>query len=141
MDLRVVVGEESMRAVQRLLLKADAERQKADDASKRSEDYERKAAMLCEHPDAGMREYKPEYGAPWVICLSCGYAEEAWGVGTWKLRYYGANYSSRPRIEFVAFLEARRVMMSQREIEHGMICVPSHGKPKDRAKCDGVCKG
>ena len=100
-----------------------------------------KTAMVtkCEHPqDSIRRQWESGHGAPWLICLSCGYAEEGWGIGYWKLqdKQHVLDYPSIPWREFS---DRRTVFRTQRQIVHEKIHVESHKEPEDMFQCNG-CK-
>lgn len=82
--------------------------------------YARKAALIqktvakCKHPIQWVHELKytdSGDGRPWLICTDCGYTEEGWGCGYYKLKH--ADTHKQARISFEDWLEIRTVVMSQ----------------------------
>lgn len=125
-----------------LLKEADAERRRGRALLERAENLEKKAADFCPHPNGQIREnWARRSGPPWVICLACGYSEEGWGIGGFKLPSGYIDHMPIPEISSDELMHRRRFFRTQEAISHEKICVPSHGKPVDRSKCDGVCHG
>lgn len=128
--------------VSEILLEADAERRRGRSLLDRAENLEKRAADLCPHPKDKIREnWKPGSGPPWVICLECGYSEEGWGIGGFKLPSGYIDHMPIPEIGRDELMRRRRFFRTQEDISHEKICVPHHGKPAERSRCDGVCCG
>lgn len=73
----------------------------AEAFEKASESLFKKALKKCRHPRAYVLEgeYEPAgtFGsadAPFRVCTLCGYAEEGWGCGYWKLNFNGADFTN-----------------------------------------------
>lgn len=94
----------------------------------------------CVHPKERIREFREDRCAPWTVCLECGYAEEGWGVGGWKLPSGYIDHMPIPSISHVAFHKARTVFRTQRQIVHEKIHVNIHGENKDTVLCK-ACGG
>lgn len=128
-----------MKQVKKALLEADGDLRRGQALINNASKMEKKAADLCSHPKGQIRRtWESGNGPPWTICLLCGYAEEGWGVGEWKLPSY-IDHMPIPSIGRNELMKKRRFFRTQMDISHEKICVPHHGKPKDRSKCDGSC--
>lgn len=77
----------------------------------------------CDHPLEALVEgdfkaagYITYAQPPFYVCRNCGYAEEQWGAGLWKLGKFGydARVPSLPRN--VAMKYIRGTMKSQRDL-------------------------
>lgn len=130
----------NMKTVKDILGEADADDRRGRSLLKHASELERKAADLCPHPKDELREGRGS-GPPWTICLLCGYAEEGWGIGGWKLPGGYIDHMPIPRISEDLLMRRRRFFRTQADISHETICVLHHGKPKERVTCDGVCGG
>lgn len=94
----------------------------------------------CIHPAEKLREFREDRCAPWTVCLECGYAEEGWGIGGWKLPSGYIDHMPIPPISHVEFYKARTVFRTQRQIVHEKIHMKSHGEPKDMVLCKGCAR-
>lgn len=127
------------KTVEKILLEADADDRRGRSLLKHASELERKAADLCPHPKDEIRQSLGSCIPSWTICLLCGYAEEGWGIGGWKLPSGYIDHMPIPSISQDELMERRRFFRMQADISHETICVPHHGKTKDKEKCDGVC--
>lgn len=126
--------------VQDTLKEADAARVRGRALLEKAHDLEKQASELCPHPKSEIREsWEKGSGPPWTICLLCGYSEEGWGIGGWKLPSAYIDHRPVATIDRDELMRRRRFFRTQRDISHEKICVPAHQKPADMAKCDGVC--
>ena len=96
---------------------------------------ERAMVKTCVHPKEKIREMREERCAPWTICLECGYAEEGWGIGGWKLPSGYIDHMPIPSISYREFHKARTFFRSQRLIVHEKIHVKAHGENRDTVLC------
>lgn len=127
--------------VRDLLAEADADCRRGRSLMGHASELEEKAAESCPHPTDQIREqWESGQGPPWAICLVCGYSEEGWGIGGWKLPSGYIDHMPIPRIGFDEFMKKRRFFRTQSDISHEKICVPHHNRTKDKSKCDGVCR-
>lgn len=132
----------SAKAITDLLHEADSERRRGRSLLDRAEELEKRAADLCPHPKSSIREnWVSGSGPPWAVCLACGYSEEGWGIGGWKMPSAYIDHMPIPSISRDELMRRRRFFRTQADICHEKICVPAHKKPVDRSKCDGVCHG
>jgi hypothetical protein len=130
-----------MKIVHELLSKADSDSCLGRSLLNNADQLEQRAAEACSHPLDQIREqWESGQGPPWTICLVCGYSEEGWGIGGWKLPSGYINHMPIPKIGLDEFMQKRRFFRTQSDISHEKICVPHHKKTKDKAKCDGVCR-
>lgn len=81
------------------------------------------AILKCKHSKSKVVEVNPtEYKfiennePPFRICKNCGYAEEGWGCGYWKLDYENVPLVKRDSIEFINEFNTQANLSSKRYI-------------------------
>lgn len=94
-----------------------------------------KLVRVCKHPKDSIRELRHDRSAPWTICLDCGYAEEGWGIGTWKLPSGYIDHVPLPSIDENRFFKVRTAFRTQDQIVHEKIHVEFRKQPKEMSEC------
>lgn len=72
-----------------------------DEAERARDEYVKEVQSTCPHPEESIREgdMDQRFGAtvpPFRVCVECGYAEQDWHIGYWKLA--PQTYSGIPRL-------------------------------------------
>lgn len=78
----------------------------------------------CSHPIEHQREagyYHSEFGRsqpPFAVCLNCGYSEEGWGAGYWKLSRKGRMRVELPQVSREELLKSALPRLNTQEAQH-----------------------